>query len=143
MARAYDPFAELDRWFTDAARTPAGVAMPMDLYRDGDEFVARIDLPGVDPSSIDIDLDDRTLTVRAQRKVEPAENQKWLVRERPNGTFARQLTLGHGVAVDKIAAEYTDGVLTLKIPVAEEAKPRKIAVAHTSAPTPIEGALAG
>lgn len=142
MARAYDPFAELDRWFSDATRTPAGVAMPMDLYRDGDEFVAQIDLPGVDPSSIDIDLDDRTLTVRAQRKVAPTENQKWLVRERPTGTFARQLTLGHGVAVDKIAAEYTDGVLSLKIPVAEEAKPRKISVAHTAAPTQIEGALA-
>ncbi len=143
MARVFDPFGELDRWFTDAARTPAGVAMPMDLYRDGDVFIARIDLPGVDPASIDVDVDERTLTVRAQRTGETAEGQKWLVRERPNGTFARQLTLGHGVALDKIAAEYTDGVLKLAIPVAEEAKPRKISVAHSGTPTQIGHSVEG
>jgi HSP20 family protein len=142
MARAFDPFNEFDRWFTDAARTPAGVAMPMDLYRDGDTFVAKIDLPGVDPASIDVDVDDRTLTVRAQRKSESPEGLKWLGRERPTGTFARQLTLGHGVSLDKISAEYTDGVLSLQIPVAEEAKPRKISVVHSGGVTPIEGSLA-
>ena len=141
MARVFDPFGELDRWLTDAARTPTGVAMPMDLYRDGDVFVARIDLPGMDPASIDVDVDERTLTVRAERKAVAGEGQKWLVRERPNGTFARQLTLGYGVALDKISAEYVDGVLQLTIPVAEEAKPRKIAVSHTGATTEIEGSV--
>ena len=141
MARVFDPFGELDRWFTEAGRTPTGVAMPMDLYREGDEFVARIDLPGVDPASIDGDVDDRTLTVRAQRVAQNAEGQKWLVRERPTGTFARQLTLGYGVALDKIAAEYVDGVLSLKIPVAEEARPRKISVVHSGAPAQIEGTV--
>lgn len=141
MARTFDPFREMDRWFSDVARTPASTAMPMDLYRDGDEFVARIDLPGVDPASIDVDVDDRTLTVRAQRNAESTDQQRWLVRERPAGTFARQLTLGYGVALDRIAAEYNDGVLSLRIPVAEEAKPRKISVAHTGGPTAIEGSV--
>ncbi|PFG16165.1 heat shock protein Hsp20 [Propionicimonas paludicola] len=142
MARAYDPFREMERWFADAARTPTSAAMPMDLYRDGDVFVTRIDLPGVDPASIDVDVDDRTLTVRAERKVETTDSQKWLVRERPAGTFARQLTLGYGVALDKIEAQYADGVLSLRIPVAEEAKPRKISVAHAGGATEIEGSLA-
>ncbi len=141
MARAFDPFREMDRWFTDVARTPASTAMPMDLYRDGDVFVASVDLPGVDPASIDVDVDDRTLTVRAQRSAETTESQKWLVRERPVGTFARQLTLGYGVALDRIGAEYRDGVLHLRIPVAEEAKPRKISVAHAGGPTEIAGSV--
>ena len=143
MARTFDPFREMDRWFSDVARTPASAAMPMDLFRDGDVFVAKIDLPGVDPASNDIDVDDRTLTVRAQRNVETTETQKWLVRERPTGTFARQLTLGYGVALDQIAAEYNDGVLNLRIPVAEEAKPRKISVSHSGGPTQIEGSVEG
>ena len=143
MARNYDPFRDLDRWFSDAPRTPASTAMPMDLYRDADVFVARIDLPGVDPSSIDIDVDDRTLTVRAERRAESGGDAKWLVRERPAGTFARQLTLGYVVALDKISAEYSDGVLSLRIPVAEEAKPRKISVLHSGAPTQIESSVEG
>jgi len=142
MARTFDPFREMDRWFSDVARTPASLAMPMDLYREGEAFIARIDLPGVDPSSIDIDVEDRTLTIRAERSTPVGEGeQKWLVHERPTGTFARQLTLGHGVALDRIAADYSDGVLSLIIPVAEEAKPRKIAVGHTGAPHQIEGSV--
>ena len=93
-------------------------------------FVAHLDLPGVDPSMIDIDIEDRTHTVRAQWPgIEPAE-AKWLSRERATGTFARQLALGRVLALDKIEADYRDGVLTLTIPVAEEARPRKISVAH-------------
>lgn len=142
MARNYDPFREMDRWFSDTARTPASVAMPMDLYRVDDAFFAKIDLPGVDPASIDVDIDERMLTIRAERRPEPTDGeQKWLVRERPNGTFARQLTLGYGVALDKIAAEYRDGVLSLRIPVAEEAKPRKISVQHRGGATQIEGTV--
>ena len=142
MARTYDPFREMDRWFSDVARTPASAAMAMDLYKEGDNFVARLDLPGVDPSTIDVDVDERTLTIRAERSSDAVEGeQRWLVRERPVGTFARQLTLGYGVALDRIAADYRDGVLTLTIPVAEEAKPRKIAVAHTGGATQIEGSV--
>jgi HSP20 family protein len=104
--------------------------MPMDLYRRAEKFVAQIDLPGVDPKSIDIDVEDRTLTVRAERAREELDDVRWLSHERPTGTFARQLSLGTGLALDRIEADYRNGVLTLTIPVAEEAKPRKITVSH-------------
>ena len=107
MAKRNDPFHDLERMFSSSFTRPS--------------------LPGVDPSTIDIDIDDRTLTIRAERKAREGEIE-WLSKERPTGTFARQLTLGYGVAVDKIDANYTDGVLTLTFPVADEAKPRKIAV---------------
>lgn len=127
MARStFDPFREMDRLLSDVARTPASVAMPMDLFRDGDEFVVQIDLPGVDPASIDIDMDADTVTIRAERSVRAGEQVQWLTRERAVGTFARQLTLGRGLATDKITADYSNGVLSLTIPVAETAKPRKI-----------------
>lgn len=122
-----DPFQDIERLFSSTFSRPNVPGMPMDLIRTGDEYVAELDLPGVDPATIDIDVDDRTLTIRAERKAREGEVQ-WLSKERPTGTFARQLTLGYGVAVDKIGADYTDGVLTLTFPVAEEAKPRKISV---------------
>lgn len=131
----FDPFREFDRVFGTVSRGQNSPGMPMDLYRDGDQFVVEMDLPGVDPSTIDIDVDDRSLTIRAERVGRTAESGQWLTRERPTGTFARQLTLGRGLATDKIDASYADGVLRLVIPVAEEAKPRKIEVAHTSQPT--------
>ncbi|MDT0213978.1 Hsp20/alpha crystallin family protein [Rothia sp. ARF10] len=131
---AHDPFRTLDRLFGETLRGSAGSAgavMPMDLYRSGETFVAHIDLPGVDPGSIDIDVEDRTLTVRAQRNAPEADDAQWLSRERPSGTFARQLSLGRGLALDRIEADYHDGVLSLTIPVAEEAKPRRISVSHS------------
>ena len=131
MATTFDPFRDLDRMLAGTLRTPASTAMPMDLYRSGDHFVAKIDLPGVDPTTIDVDVEDRTLTIRAERREQADGDVQWLSHERPSGTFARQLTLGYGVAPDRIAADYSDGVLTLTIPVAEEAKPRKISVSHT------------
>lgn len=127
----FNPLRDIDRFFSEVTRTPNSVALPMDLFRDGETFIARIDMPGVDPLSIDVDVEDRTLTVRAERTAQaPDTDIKWLTRERPTGAFARQLTLGNRVAVDKISADYADGVLTLTIPVADEAKPRKISVAH-------------
>jgi HSP20 family protein len=129
---AFDPFRQMDRLLTETLRGPASSVMPMDLYRDGETFVARIDMPGVEPGSIDIDVEDRTLTVRAQRAAAGVEGAQWLSRERPTGTFARQLSLGTGLALDQISADYRDGVLSLTIPVAEEAKPRKISVSHTN-----------
>lgn len=139
MARTFDPFREMDRFFSEATRTPNSVAMPLDLYREDDTFVAAIDLPGVDPASIDVDVEERTLTIRAERKPVPASDQRqWLARERAAGTFARQLNLGQGLALDKIQAEYRDGVLMLSIPVAEQAKPRKIQVLHSGAPAAVE-----
>ena len=139
MATApFDSLRDLDRWLAgNMVRTPASVGMPLDLYRKGESFVAHIDLPGVDPATIDVDVEDRTLTVRAERPARDEDGVQWLAHERPSGTFARQLTLGYGLALDRISATYTDGVLTLTIPVAEEAKPRKIEVVHSKAAQPI------
>ena len=137
MATRYDPFRDLDQMLASMRQAPTSPGMPLDQDRAGEAFVAKFDLPGVDPSSIDIDVDDRTLTVRAERTATAGEVQ-WLSHERPSGTFARQLTLGSGLALDKIEADYADGVLTLTIPVAEEAKPRKIQVAHTGSAATID-----
>ncbi|WP_237565483.1 Hsp20/alpha crystallin family protein [Ornithinimicrobium cavernae] len=136
----FDPFREIDRVLGSVTRGQAGPGMPMDLYREGDRFVVEVDLPGVDPSTIDIDVDDRSLTIRAERAPRNTEAGQWLTRERPTGTFARQLTLGRGLATDRIDASYADGVLQLVIPVAEEAKPRKIEVAHGGQRTLTAGA---
>ncbi|GAA1641588.1 Hsp20/alpha crystallin family protein [Georgenia ruanii] len=138
MATRYDPFREMDRWLSNVRQVPAAPGLPLDLYRQGEVFVAKVDLPGVDPATIDIDVEDRTLTIRAERRREEAEDLQWLTHERPTGTFARQLSLGQGLALDRIEAAYSDGVLTLTIPVAEEAKPRKIQVAHTGRPASVE-----
>lgn len=144
----FDPFRELDRLLGEGVRgatTPASTAtsLPMDLYRDGDRFVGLIDMPGVDSASIDIDVEDRTLTVRAERRAAADSDATWVMRARSAGTFARQLALGKGLATDKIQADYTDGVLRLVIPVAEEAQPRKITVSHgtqTAAQSQLVGA---
>lgn len=134
-----DPFREMERTFNQLAREAAQVpTMPLDLVREGDVFTASFDLPGVAADSIDIDVEDRTLTVRATRPARTGDDLEWLAHERPSGTYARQLTLGYGVALDKVEATYVDGVLTLTIPVAEEAKPRKIAVKSAQSPVTIE-----
>lgn len=142
MSQYYDPFRELSRAFNTAMRAPSSNAMPMDLTREGDHFIARIDLPGVDPESIDIDVEEGTLTIRADRRAAVHEDGvDWLVRERSTGTFARQLQLGNAVAPDRITADYADGVLTITIPVAEEAKPRKVAVTRSSKQHTVEGQI--
>lgn len=143
MARTFDPFRDFDRLFGEVSRTTQQ-GLAMDLYRTGDHFIAEFDLPGIDPSTIDIDIDDRTLTVRAERSSSVEEEGEdngvqWLVRERITGTVARQLSLGRGLDANKIEADYTDGVLKVVIPVAEESKPRKISVAHTKGSKQIEG----
>ncbi|MBT0994699.1 Hsp20/alpha crystallin family protein [Cellulomonas sp. DKR-3] len=131
MATRFDPFQELDRLFAQVVGADrASASMPMDLYRSGDHYVLHVDLPGADPGSIDVAVEDRTLTVRAQRTGHAEQDVQWLAKERPSGTYARQLAVGSGLALDRIEATYTDGVLTLTIPVADEAKPRKIEVQH-------------
>jgi HSP20 family protein len=128
-ALRFDPFRDFDRLAAEvfgAARTPS--LMPMDCLRAGDEFVCRFDLPGIDADSLDVSAENNTLTVRAQRTRRDPENSTYLVSERASGAYSRQLVLGDGLAVDQIRAEYRDGVLTLTIPVAEQAKPRKIEI---------------
>lgn len=138
MATYWDPFQEMDRLFSSfAGNARQSGGMPMDLFRTGDHYVLSMDLPGVDPGTIDVSVEDRTLTVRAERTQRSDAEAQWLVRERPAGTFARQLTVGRGLALDSISASYTDGVLSLTIPVSEDAKPRKIEVSHTAGSTPI------
>ncbi|MFD0575059.1 Hsp20/alpha crystallin family protein [Dactylosporangium darangshiense] len=127
----FDPFRDLDRLAAEAfgtARTPS--LMPMDCLRTGDTFMVRFDLPGIDTDSLDVSAENQTLTVRAERTRHDPDDSTYLVSERPSGTYSRQLVLGEGLALDDITAEYSDGVLTLTIPVAEQAKPRKIEIAR-------------
>ena len=131
----YNPFRGLDSFFNQFTPMAGGDQrlMPMDVYREGDTYVAKMDLPGVDPKSIDIDVNDNVLTVRAERKaadVKHDEHSGWVSRERQYGSFARQLSLDNGLDVSGISADYTDGELVVKIPVAEEAKPRKVQVSQ-------------
>jgi len=116
----------------------ASATMPMDLFRSGDHYVLSVDLPGADPGSIDVNVDDRTLTIRAQRTARTEDGVQWLAKERPVGTYARQLTVGRGLDLDAITASYADGVLSLTIPVAEEARPRRIEVTTGGTPATIE-----
>src|SRR3954447_23775876 len=141
MVTRYDPFRELDTLASRLLDQASGMsqamrAMPMDLFRSGDHYVLLCDLPGVDPGSVDVAVDGRVLTIRAER-TQRGEDVEWLTQERPTGTFVRQLTLGAGLALDRIEAAYTDGVLSLTLPVAEEAKPRRIQVSHGSGLTAI------
>lgn len=129
MAMNFDPFRELDRMASALLQTSQGPrVMPMDLYRDGDHYVLSADLPGIDPGSVDIDVDGQLLTIRAERTLRGREGVKWLARERQSGSFLRQLSLGQGVDTENIAATYENGVLSVTIPVSERAKPRKIEV---------------
>ncbi|MFI2277506.1 MULTISPECIES: Hsp20/alpha crystallin family protein [Catenuloplanes] len=100
----------------------------MDLYRSGDHFVLHCDLAGIDPGSVQVDVDGRVLTIRAERSPRTDADVQWLRRERATGTFERRLSLGDGLDLDRIAATWQDGVLTLTIPVAETAKPRRIEI---------------
>jgi len=129
MLMRTDPFRDLDRMVQQVFGTTAHpAAMPIDAYRDGDEFLVHLDLPGVAPETIDLDIERNVLTVTAERRPPARENVQMLVAERPAGTFSRQLFLGDTLDTERVDARYEAGVLTLRIPIAEQAKPRKIAV---------------
>ncbi len=129
MAMKFDPFRELDRVAGALLDTRQGLRlMPMDLYREGDHYILNADLPGIDPGSVDIDVDGQLLTIRAERTLRNTEGVKWLTRERESGSFLRQLNLGQGIDIDSISARYENGVLSVTIPVSERAKPRKIEI---------------
>ncbi|APF34050.1 MULTISPECIES: Hsp20/alpha crystallin family protein [Microbacterium] len=133
----YDPFRDLDRIASSLFDTRRGPRrMPMDLYRDGDHYVMTADLPGIDPGSVDIDVDGQLLTIRAERTLTSGDGVKWITREREAASFLRQLNLGQGVDTEGIAATYNNGVLTVTIPVSEKAKPRKVEVT-TDAAAPV------
>lgn len=129
MAMSFDPFAELDRLTGAMLQVRPGPRfMPVDLFRDGDHYVLNADMPGIDPGSVDIDVDGQLMTIRAQRTLPRQQGVKWLTEERPHGTYLRQFSLGEGIDVEKISANYDNGVLSVLIPVSEKAKPRKIEV---------------
>ena len=126
----FDPMREFDR-LTGALfgqRSSGPRLMPIDLYFEDDHYILNADLPGIDPGSVDIDVDGQLLTIRAVRTLRGHEGVKWLAREREGGAFLRQLTLGQGIDTESISATYNNGVLAVTIPVHERAKPRKIEV---------------
>jgi HSP20 family protein len=131
MLMRFDPFRELDR-LSQPSWSGRPPAMPMDAYREGDRFVIHVDLPGVDPDSVDLTVEKNVLSITAQRRWELSEDHEVVVRERPQGSFNRQLFLGEGLDPEGIEAGYDYGVLTVTIPVAEQAKPRKVEISTGS-----------
>ncbi|MEU3727216.1 Hsp20/alpha crystallin family protein [Streptomyces sp. NPDC031705] len=133
MLMRTDPFRELDR-LTQQLMGTAGTwskpsVMPMDAYREGEEYVIAFDLPGVNADAIDIDVERNMLTVKAERRPTLKENDVQMeLSERPLGVFSRQIVLADTLDTEHIAADYDAGVLTLRIPIAERAKPRKVSI---------------
>jgi HSP20 family protein len=124
-----DPFRELDRLAQQVLGTAARpAAMPMDAWREDQEFVVAFDLPGVNADSVDLDVERNVLTVRAERPDPVGKDTEMIASERPRGVFSRQLILGDTLDVENVKATYDGGVLTLRIPVTEKAKPRKIEI---------------
>jgi HSP20 family protein len=134
MLMRTDPFRELDRLTQQVFGANGTLArpavMPMDAWREGDTFHVEFDLPGVNPDSIDLDVERNVVTVKAERPARSGDAEM-IAAERPRGVFSRQLVLGDNLDTEHITAGYDTGVLTLLIPVAEQAKPRKIAIAST------------
>jgi HSP20 family protein len=144
MLMRTDPFRELDR-LTQQMLGTTGTwsrpsAVPMDAYREGDDYVIALDLPGVSPDAIDIDVERNMLTVKAERRpVTKADDVQMELSERPLGVFSRQLMLADTLDTEAITADYEAGVLTLRIPIAERAKPRKITVGRGEGRKQISG----
>ena len=141
MLMRFDPFRELafreldrmSQMFGEQGGALQQRTMPIDAFRDGDRFIIRFDLPGVDRDSIELTADKNVLTVRAERTWKPGEGQDVVAAERPQGVFTRQLFLGDSLDVDRITATYDQGVLTLVVPVAEQAKPRRLQITESGA----------
>ena len=142
MLVRFDPLRELDRMAGEFSRPAPPWQMPMDAYRRGDAFVLNLDVPGVDPDTIDLTVEQNTLTVTGERTWLRAEGDEVVVAERPQGTFSRQLLLGDSLDTDRIAARYDRGVLTVTLPVAEQSKARKVEIAHGSEPQVIDATAA-
>ena len=129
MLMRTDQFREMDRLAQQVLGTMARpTVMPMDAWREDETFVVEFDLPGVDPGTIELDVERNVLTVRAERP-RLGEDRETIAAERPRGVFSRQLFLGDTLDTDRIDASFRDGVLRLTVPVAEAAKPRKIQIA--------------
>jgi HSP20 family protein len=139
MAISYDPFREFDQLaqqLLSGGRSPR--SFPMDAYKRGDDFFVHLDLPGVDAGSIDITVEGSNLTISAERRFDQHEDDQILVSERPQGRFSRDLRVGTQIDSDAIEASYDDGVLTLRLPVAAQAKPRRVEVRSSEKQETIE-----
>ena len=140
MLMRTDPFRDLDRltgaMFGTAARP---TALPMDAYRENGSFVVQVEIPGVDPESIDLTVEQNVLTIHAERRPVYDNDVERIVAERSFGAFSRQLFLGDTLDADKLTATYDAGVLTIRIPVAEQAKPRKISISSNGSVRQIDG----
>jgi HSP20 family protein len=137
MLMRTDPFREMDRIVQQLSGTSGTWSkpsvMPMDAYRQGDAYVIAFDLPGVSAEAIDIDVERNMLTVKAERRpAEKSDGVQMELSERPLGAFSRQIMLADTLDTERIEADYDAGVLTLRIPIAERAKPRKISIGGTS-----------
>ena len=128
MLMRFDPLREFDRVFDQAWSQTRQASVPMDAYRHGDSFVIHLDMPGVDPGSIDLTVERNAMTITAERHWQPVDGDQVVASERRQGTFARQLFLGDGLDTDQIHATYENGVLTVTVPIADRAKPRRIEV---------------
>jgi HSP20 family protein len=140
----FDPFQELDRlteqMLGGGAERASARSIPMDAFRRGDRFFVRLDLPGVDPDAIELTSEQNVLSIRAERSSEAEQGDEVIVSERPRGVFSRQLFVSDALDLDRIEANYERGVLTLQLPVAEQAKPRRIQIGgRESGPETIEG----
>jgi HSP20 family protein len=139
MGISYDPFREFDQLaqqLLSGGRSPR--SFPMDAYKRGDDFFVHLDLPGVDPGSIDITVEGPDVTISAERRFDQQEDDQILVSERPQGRFSRDLRVGRQVDSEAIEASYDDGVLTLRLPVAAQAKPRRVEVRSSGEQKTIE-----
>jgi HSP20 family protein len=145
MLMRFDPFRELDRITEQLASTASRAprAFPMDAYRRGEQFIIQFDLPGVEPAAIDLTVEQNVLTVRAERRFEPREGDEVVVAERPQGIYTRQVFLGDTLDSENLQANCEHGVLTLTIPVAATAKPRRVPVSGRQEPQTIEPQAAG
>src|SRR5271166_259282 len=127
MLMRFDPFREIDRLTQPMWNARASV--PLDVYRKSDKFVVRVDLPGIDPASLDVTIERNVLAIKAERSWTPADGDEVIIAERPQGAFTRRLFLSEGLDSEQITAQYENGVLTITVPVAASAKSRKIEIA--------------
>ena len=141
----FDPFRDFDRLTEQFFGGARGMrTIPMEAYRRGDQFFIHLDLPGINPDDVDLTLERNVISIRAERRSPRQEGDQVLIDERPQGTFSRQLFLGDNLAAEKLSASYDMGVLTITIPVAEQAKPRRVQIAaQPGQPQPVGASTTG
>ena len=140
MLTSFDPFFRGFDRFADGGRVHGPRMMPADAYRQGEQFVVNFDLPGVDPESVEVTVEKNVLSVTAERHWSPEEGDKVVLVERPQGRYERKLYLSDNLDTDAIEAHYDRGVLSLRIPVSQAAKPRKVQITSGDRQEAVTGA---